>query len=108
MKVNVYKRPNGAHSVINMSHISAATEEFFLKNHVVISLEEIPDDGVFICYAEVEWLEDFCAIHLSKGEHCIDAMERLKAEFIREIKKVSSEDPRHAALLRSIKDMRIH
>ena len=82
MYVTIYTRPEGNHSVVDITHARQQDAEWFEKNNVSVSMEDTGSD--FILYADIGMKnvdgEPEEIIIFAGQDDCYDAMTRLREE----------------------------
>lgn len=82
MKVTLYKKPNGAKEVINVTKVYLADAAWFEESNAALSMEET--GGTFVIYADVGLCdkdgEPMEAIELANGRSCEDTLQALRIQ----------------------------
>lgn len=81
MKVKIYKKPNGQCRELEIKNVFPEDDEYFTKNNIPVSMEEI--DSQYVVYGEVrvdECGEPIELIVLSLGRSCEETLKELREE----------------------------
>lgn len=82
MKVTLYKKPNGAKEILDVTKVYLSDAAWFEEHNAALSMEET--GGTFVVYADVGLEDDdgepMEAIELANGRSCEDTMQALRIQ----------------------------
>lgn len=92
MKVTLYKKPNGAKEVVNVTKVYPTDAAWFEVHGASVSMEET--GGTFVVYADVGLEDDdgepMEAIELANGRSCEDTFQALRIQCEEMLKDYAS------------------